>query len=147
MIGCSSKLFEMAKGDKVLLNPGFIANCVPVYERERMENIRRNNEVCRSLGLKRITPSSVSLVQHKRSTTKAKRSNSELDTPPEFVFALLVLYVNFCRIFLNGVEVYSLSLSLSSFSELFDRKLVDGLRLTMDLLFLEVELESTVAEL
>ena len=53
--------------------------------------------------------------------------------------------MNFCRIFLNGVEVYSLS--LSSFSELFDQKVVDGLRLTMALLFLEVELESTVAEL
>ncbi|XP_057495280.1 E3 ubiquitin-protein ligase BRE1-like 1 isoform X3 [Actinidia eriantha] len=66
----------MAKGDKVLLSPGFIANCVPVYERERMENIRRNNEVYRSLGLKRITPSSVGLVQHKRSTTKAKCSNN-----------------------------------------------------------------------
>ncbi|XP_057481598.1 uncharacterized protein LOC130768541 [Actinidia eriantha] len=72
----------MAKGDKVLLSPGFIENCVPVYERERMENIRRNNEVCRSLGVKRITPSSIDLVQHKRSTTKAKctkRSNGELD--------------------------------------------------------------------
>ncbi|GFS32845.1 hypothetical protein Acr_00g0025030 [Actinidia rufa] len=72
----------MAKGDKVLLNPGFIANCVPVYERERMENIRRNNEVCRSLGVKHITPMSVDLVQHKRSTAKAKRtkhSNDELD--------------------------------------------------------------------
>ena len=72
----------MAKGDKVLLSPGFIANCVPVYERERMENIRRNNEVCRSLGVKRITPSSVGLVKHKRSTTKTKRtkrSNGELD--------------------------------------------------------------------
>ncbi|XP_057495278.1 E3 ubiquitin-protein ligase BRE1-like 1 isoform X2 [Actinidia eriantha] len=70
----------MAKGDKVLLSPGFIANCVPVYERERMENIRRNNEVYRSLGLKRITPSSVGLVQHKRSTTKAKCSNIELES-------------------------------------------------------------------
>ena len=72
----------MAKGDKVLLSPGFIANCMPVYERERMENIRRNNEVCRSLGVKRITPSSVDLVKHKHSTTKTKRtkrSNSELD--------------------------------------------------------------------
>ena len=72
----------MAKGDKVLLSPGFIANCVPVYERERMENIRRNNEVCRSLGVKRITPSSVGLVQHKRLIAKAKRtkrSNDELD--------------------------------------------------------------------
>ncbi|XP_057466711.1 uncharacterized protein LOC130756239 isoform X2 [Actinidia eriantha] len=72
----------MAKGDKVLLSPGFIANCVPVYERERMENIRRNNEVCKSLGVKRITPASVGLVQHKRSTAKAKctkRSNGELD--------------------------------------------------------------------
>ena len=72
----------MAKGDKVLLNPGFIANCVPVYERERMENIRRNNEVCRSLGVKRITPSLIGLVQHNRSTAKAKRtkhSNCELD--------------------------------------------------------------------
>ncbi|XP_057484017.1 uncharacterized protein LOC130770553 [Actinidia eriantha] len=72
----------MAKGDKVLLSPGFIANCVPVYERERMENIRRNNEVCKSLGVKRITPASVGLVQHKCSTAKAKctkRSNGELD--------------------------------------------------------------------
>ena len=72
----------MAKGDKVLLSPGFIANCVPVYERERMENIRRNNEVCRSLGVKRITPSSIGLVQHKCSTAKekrTKRSNGELD--------------------------------------------------------------------
>ena len=71
----------MAKGDKVLLSPGFIANCVPVYERERMENIRRNNEVCRSLGVKRITPSSIGLVHHKHSTAKAKRtkhSNDEL---------------------------------------------------------------------
>ncbi|GFY88911.1 hypothetical protein Acr_06g0008510 [Actinidia rufa] len=72
----------MAKGDKVLLSPSFIANYVPVYEREKMENIRRNNEVCRSLGVKRITPSSIGLVQHKRSTAKAKRtkrSNGELD--------------------------------------------------------------------
>ncbi|GFS35696.1 hypothetical protein Acr_00g0041600 [Actinidia rufa] len=47
-----------------------------------MENIRRNNEVCRSLGVKRITPSSIGLVQHKCLTAKAKRtkcSNSELD--------------------------------------------------------------------
>ncbi|GFS42895.1 hypothetical protein Acr_00g0082380 [Actinidia rufa] len=72
----------MANENKVLLSPGFIANYVPVYERERMENIRRNNEVCRSLGVKRITPYSIGLVQHKRSTTKAKRtkrSNGELD--------------------------------------------------------------------
>ncbi|GFS40056.1 hypothetical protein Acr_00g0066430 [Actinidia rufa] len=69
----------MAKGDKVLLRPGFIATCMPVYERERMENIRRNNEVCRSLGVKRITPSSIGLVQHKCSTAKAKHSNGELD--------------------------------------------------------------------
>ena len=47
-----------------------------------MENITRNNEVCRSLGVKHITPLSVDLVQHKRSTAKAKRtkhSNGELD--------------------------------------------------------------------
>ncbi|XP_057477668.1 uncharacterized protein LOC130765296 isoform X3 [Actinidia eriantha] len=72
----------MAKRDKVLLSPSFIANCVPMYERERMDNIRRNNEVCRSLGVKRITPSSVGLVQRKRSIAKAKRtkrSNGELD--------------------------------------------------------------------
>ncbi|XP_057493800.1 uncharacterized protein LOC130779224 isoform X2 [Actinidia eriantha] len=75
----AAQLFEMAKGDKVLLCPGFIATCMPVYERERMENIRRNNEVCRSLGVKRITPSSIGLVQHKCSTAKAKRSNGELD--------------------------------------------------------------------
>ncbi|GFS44235.1 hypothetical protein Acr_00g0089310 [Actinidia rufa] len=71
----------MVKGDKIMLNPGFIATCMPVYERERMENIRRNNEVCRSLRVKRITPS-IGLVQHKCSTAKAKRkkrSNSELD--------------------------------------------------------------------
>ena len=55
---------------------------MPVYERERMENIRRNNEVCRSLGVKRITPFSIGLVKHNRTTAKAKRtkhSNGELD--------------------------------------------------------------------
>ncbi|XP_057511899.1 uncharacterized protein LOC130794028 isoform X1 [Actinidia eriantha] len=47
-----------------------------------MENIRRNNEVCRSLRVKRITPSLIGLVQHKCSTAKTKhtkRNNSELD--------------------------------------------------------------------
>ncbi|GFY96258.1 hypothetical protein Acr_11g0005640 [Actinidia rufa] len=74
----------MAKGDKVLLSPGFIANCMPVYERERMENIRRNNEVCRSLGVQRITSSSIGLGHHKCSTAKAKRTKHSSDELDDF---------------------------------------------------------------
>lgn len=56
----------MAEGGKLLLKPGFLATHVrPDCERIRKEKVKRINRICKSLGVKGITPPSEQLLQQK----------------------------------------------------------------------------------